>query len=468
MPESRTDLKKVIENSGLKNGMRISFHHHLRLGDRVVSAVLPVLSSMGFRNLTLSVSSVMGEACAAVLEAGKQGTLVHLETTGMKEPLSGAVARGEWPGTVIFRTHGGRAAAVETGRTPVDVAFIAASAVDSDGNLNGVDGPNRFGSLGYGMVDARFAAHVVAVTDFIAKDPLRHVSVPGDLVDQILGLDSIGDRSLISGGSLRKSRRPIDRLIARRTADVLSACGVLKDGLAYQAGSGAVSLLVSDAVVSIMGEKGIRGSLASGGITAPLAEALKKKLFSHLYDVQSFDGSAVDSLAANERHIEMDAGLYANPFRPDRISARLDTMILSGTEIDVDFNLNSLTGTNGRILGALGGAPDTAEDAGIAIVAMPAMRGRIPTVNHRVRTVCTPGSSIDVLVTERGISVNPRREDLLKNLRDSGIETVAVHRLCERIHRITGTPREISGNQEVARVESRRGKNLDTIRCIVD
>lgn len=89
------DLESSIRDSGLKDGMRISFHHHLRLGDRVVGMVLPALARMGLTDLPLCVSSVMGPACEAALEAVTAGVITRIETTGMKEPLSSAVAAGE-------------------------------------------------------------------------------------------------------------------------------------------------------------------------------------------------------------------------------------------------------------------------------------------------------------------------------------------------------------------------------------
>ena len=115
-------------------------------------------------------------------------------------------------------------------------------------------------------------------------------------------------------------------------------------------------------------------------------------------------------------------------------------MILSATEIDRDFNVNSITGTNGRILGALGGAPDTAYGSRLTVVVMPSFRGRIPTVSERVRTVCTPGTTVDALVTERGLAVNPRCEDLLHRLKNSSLPLISMDDLIGRVYQLTGKP----------------------------
>ncbi len=464
-------IEAAVASSGLTDGKRISFHHHLRLGDRVVEAVLPVLERLGFRNLTLCVSSVMGSACVAVLAAVRSGVITRIETTGMKEPLSSAVLRGEIPHPAIFRTHGGRARAIEAGETPIDVAFIAASAVDGAGNANGVDGPNRFGSMGYALVDAAYARHVVVVTDYVSANPLNHVSISADQVNQIVAVDSIGEKTLLSGGSLRTSNRPVEQVIAHNAMAVLTAAGVIRNGFAFQAGSGGISLLVSRMTADYMRENSIQGGFASGGATGTLVAMLEEGLFSMLYDVQSFDDAAAASLGRNPAHREMSASEYASPDRPDCIASRLDVMVLSATEVDQEFNVNSITGTDGRILGALGGAPDTAEGARLTMVVLPTVRGIFQTLHRHVRTVCTPGSSVDVLVTERGICVNPARGDVQKALFDGGVDTTTVGGLMGQVYDNAGEPDHgetgAQGSRTVAVVESRYGGVLDTIHSAV-
>lgn len=272
---------------------------------------------------------------------------------------------------------------------------------------------------------------------------------------------------MISAGTLRQSERPLDRLIARKAVAVLIASGAVREGFGFQAGSGGISLLVSRLTAGYMREQGIAGGFASGGVTGALVRLLEEGLFGRLYDVQSFDDDAALSLGSNPNHVEMSAAEYASPDRPDCVAHRLNVMVLSATEIDHEFNVNSLTGTDGRILGALGGAPDTAEGAGLTVVVLPSMRGRIPTVNPRVRTTCTPGPTVDVLVTERGICVSPRREDLARSPHDAGVQTIPIRTLTDRVHRITGTPRVPTKDpRTVALVESRRGVVLDTIGVI--
>ncbi len=460
-------LRKAIEASGLSEGGRISFHHHLRYGDRVVAQVFREIRALGVRNVTANFSSVMGSACSAVRDAVVNGTVTRIETTGSKSPLSEAILTGQVPEPVVFRTHGGRARAIESGETPIDVAFVAVSAVDRAGNANGTDGPSRFGSLGYGLVDARHANHVVAITDYVSSKPLSRVSLPADGIDQVVVVDSIGDSASISGGSLRLANRPMDRVIARRAVEVLFASGAIHDGFGFQAGSGGVSLLVARMVAERMSDLGIKGGFISGGATETAVRMIEAGLFETLYDVQSFDDMAAQSLAANKNHLEMDASRYANPDRAETIASRLDVMILSATEVDTSFAVNSLTGTDGRIIGALGGAPDTAEGAGLTMVVLPALRGRVPTICRTVDTVCTPGEHVDVVVTERGVCVHPRRDELRARLAEAGVQTVEIGDLVDRLYGITGEPVRVPRKDRVVGVvESRRGAVLDTIRAV--
>ncbi len=460
-----TSLKKAIERSGLQAGGRISFHHHLRLGDRVVGQVLEVLEIMSFKDLIICLSSVMGPSCESIERAVEKGLIRRIETTGLKTPLSEMLLENKIPEPVVFRSHGGRARAIDQGEIPIDLAFIAAAAADRSGNLSGVQGPNQFGSMGYALVDAQNASYVLGITDFISDGPLEHISIAAENIDEIVQVDSIGESRELSGGSLRVSRRPLDKLIARTAFNVLASADVLKPGFSYQTGSGGVSLLVTSYLKEFMKEHDIKGSFASGGITADLVKMLKENLFDTLWDVQSFDNVAAQSLMENPRHREMSASRYASPVFDGCIAEKLDVMILSATEIDRNFHINSITGTNGRILGALGGAPDTAAGSKLTVVVMPSFRGRIPTVCNSVKTICTPGHSIDILVTERGISVNPRRPDLIEKLSRRKLELISINDLIDKVQNITGVP-EIGANKSRISgiVEYRDGSVLDCIR----
>ena len=55
-------------------------------------------------------------------------------------------------------------------------------------------------------------------------------------------------------------------------------------------------------------------------------------------------------------------------------------------------------------------------------------------------TLCAPGKMVDMVVTERGIAVNPRREDLLEAVRDSGLPLRTLAFLKSEAEAICGGP----------------------------
>ncbi len=467
MRDRYRSLKDAIENAKLQNGMRISFHHHLRYGDRVLEQVLHCLTEMGYKDLTACFSSLLGSSCGAVLDAVTSGVISRIETTGVKEPLGTVMLRGELPAPIIFRSHGGRARAITTGETPIDVAFIAASAIDDEGNMSGYYGPNAFGSLGYALVDADNANHVIGITDYLIKDKLTNISIPGDLVESVVVLESIGVRGQMTHGSLRSAITPLEHVIAAKTLKLLTAARLIRHKIAFQAGSGGISLAVSRMLHAYMQSNGIIGSFACGGVTETLVTMLKAGLIERLYDVQSFDRAVLsfaDRTNFHEGYHEISASRYANMLHPGGcIAETLDLMILSATEVDLTYQVNSLTGSDGRVLGALGGAPDTAAGAKTTVVVIPSFRGRIPSIHPAVRTVCTPGSSVDMVITERGFSVNPCRDDLIAALFNQGYRSVSMLKLMEETFKITGTPQyeKPDYSHVVGLVEYRDGTILD-------
>jgi citrate lyase subunit alpha/citrate CoA-transferase len=176
------DLRAAFERIPIRDGMTLSFHHHLRDGDGVVCAVLATAAELGLRDLRIAPSAVFG-VHAPLVEHIRSGVVSAIDCDYMVGPVARAVSRGALRRPVVLRTHGGRAAAVESGRLPIDVAFVAAPAADDYGNLSGVQGPTACGSLGYPVPDSEHADWVVAVTDHLLPHPLAPVSISQSRVD---------------------------------------------------------------------------------------------------------------------------------------------------------------------------------------------------------------------------------------------------------------------------------------------
>ena len=140
-------------------------------------------------------------------------------------------------------------------------------------------------------------------------------------------------------------------------------------------------------------------------------------------------------------------------------------MRLSKLEIDVNFNVNVNTHSDGVLQYPTGGHSDTAAGAKITIITAPLVRGRIPVVVDDVVLISTPGESIDVLVTDYGIAVNPVRLDLIDQLESAGVELKTIEELRDIAYSITGVPKKPEFTDKiVALVEYRDGTLIDVLR----
>lgn len=408
-------IKEALEKCNIKDGMTVSFHHHLRNGDYVLNMVLKEISLMGIKDIKVAASSIfpIHEPLVGYM---KTGMVTGIYANYISGPVAEAISRGELRSPAIMHTHGGRARAIEAGDIEIDIAFIAAPTCDTYGNINGVDGKSACGALGYAVPDALYAEKTVAITDNLVPYPACPIEISQEFTDYIVQVESIGDIKGIVSGTTKITKDPVGLKIANMTSQVIEASGLLKDGFSFQTGAGGTSLAVASYVKELMQKKNIKGSFAAGGITGYIVEMFEEGLFEALFDVQCFDLQAVESYKNNKKHQAMSASMYGNPHNKGAVVNNLDVMILGATEIDLNFNVNVTTGSSGVIMGGSGGHSDTAAGAKLAIVVTQLIKGRLPIVVNRVTTVTTPGETIDVLVTERGIAVNPLRQDLIEIL----------------------------------------------------
>jgi citrate lyase subunit alpha/citrate CoA-transferase len=462
------DLRTALRICGVRDGATLSFHHHLRNGDQVMNMVLQEAARMGLRDLRIAPSSIfpVHEPLVRLIEAGVVRTI---HTGYVSGPVADAITHGLLAGPAILQTHGGRARAIEVGELPIDVAFIAAPTADDYGNINGVSGPNACGTLGYAMVDARFAKRVVAVTDNLVSYPACPVDITQEWVDLVIKVESIGEASRIVSGTTRITDDFVGLSIAATAARVIEAAGFIRNGFSFQTGAGGISLAVAGFVKNAMQRKQVIGSFASGGVTAQIVEMLEQGLFQTVFDVQCFDLRAVESYRANRAHQAMSASMYASPAQRGAVVNRLDAMILGAAEVDMQFNVNVTTTADGRLIGGSGGHSDTAAGSKLAIVTTRLTAGTHAKIVESVSTVTTPGASIDVVVTEAGVAVNPLRVELADRLRVAGIALVPIARLHDlareaSVARQILKPRDAS-TRVVALQQYRDGSIIDVIRA---
>ena len=460
-------IAEALRQCGAKSGMTFSFHHHLRNGDYVTNMVMQAaIEELGLEDITIAAAS-LGEAHDPIAGYIELGKVTGLQTSGIRGRIGEVVSAGKLKTPAIIRSHGGRPRAIEAGEVHIDIAFVAAPTSDCAGNCRGTGGKSNCGSLGYAMTDAKYADHVVVVTDCLVDFPNYPASIEAIDVDAVVVVDSIGDPKKIASAAARISQNPRDLMMAENVARVIAATPYFKDGFSFQTGVGGPSLAANLFLEKYMDERSIKMGWAIGGICSVMVDLLKKGKVGKVIDVQDFDLEAVNSINRTPGHFEMSASQYANPANKGAFVNKLDFVVLAALEIDTDFNVNVLTGSDGVLRGAPGGHPDTAAGSKCCIIVTPLTRGRMATVCEHVVTVTTPGDCVDVLVTDYGIAVNPARGDLIKCLDDAGIEHVSIKALQEKAYSLVGTPDDLEWEDKVVAVlEARDGTILDVVRKI--
>lgn len=459
-------IREAIEKVGLKDGMTISFHHHFREGDYVMNMVMDEIANMGFKDISIAPSSI-ANVHEPLIDHIKNGVVTNITSSGLRDKVGAAISEGIMDNPVVIRSHGGRAAAIASGRIKIDVAFLGAPSSDAYGNVNGTKGKAICGSLGYAMIDAKYADKVVAITDTLVPYPNTPISIPQTNVDYVVEVDAIGDPDGIASGATRFTQDPKELLIAQYASKVITASPYFKDGWSFQTGTGGSALAVSRYLREAMIDEDITASFALGGITNAMVELMKEGLVDKIIDVQDFDKQSGVSLGENENHHEIDAEFYASPFSKGSAINQLDVCILSALEVDTNYNVNVLTGSDGVIRGASGGHSDTSAASKLSLVISPLVRGRLATVVDEVVTVVTPGDSVDVVVTEVGIAINPAREDLVEAFKDLDVPQFTIEELKDKAYDVVGEPKALEfGDRPVAVVEYRDGTVIDVVNNI--
>ena len=458
-----SSIREAVQLAGLKDGMTVSFHHHLRNGDFVLNMVMETIAELGIKDLTVNASSLF-DTHTPMLGHIQNHVVTNIITDYMASGLGREISRGIMENPVQFRTHGGRPSDIMLGRTPIDVAFIAAPTADPMGNCSGKYGKSACGSLGYAFADAMYAKKVVVITDNLVPYPLADFSISEQYVDYVVTVDAIGNPKGIVSGTTQITRDPVGLVMASYAAKVIENSGLLKDGFSFQTGAGGASLAAAKFLKEIMLRDNIKGSYGLGGITGYMVDMLEAGCFQSLMDVQCFDLKAVESIRNNPNHREITALHYASPAVRSAVVDSLDVVILGATEIDTDFNVNVHTDSNGYIMGGSGGHSDAAAGSKLCMIIAPMFRARLPIVTDHVHCISTPGKDIDVLVTQGGIAVNPKNVELKNRLVSAGLPIIDIHDLKAKAESITGAPKPLpKGDRVVAEVIYRDGTHLDNI-----
>jgi citrate lyase subunit alpha/citrate CoA-transferase len=459
-------LTEALKKCGLKDGMCISTHHHFRNGDLLANQVFDAASQLGVKDLVWfpSASFPCHEYLIRYLD---DGTIHHIEGS-MNGPLGRYTSEGKMKGLGVLRSHGGRYQAVQDGEVRIDIAVIGAACADPFGNANGLEGPSASGLLGFALADSQYAEKVIVATDNMVDFPCIPWQIHGNYVDFTLEMEKIGDPEKIISGTTRITRSPDRLYLAELTARFCDAAGIIRDGFSFQSGAGGTSLAVGEYFRKTMRNKNIRARFARGGSNAYLVSMLEEGLVEYILDGQTFDLEGVRSMRENPAHVWTSPFTSYNHHGKGNFAGMVDVVILGATEIDVEFNANVVTHSDGYLLHGVGGWQNCLFSKTV-ILPVPLFRDRIPVIRDRVTTLCGPGELIDVIVTERGIAVNPLRKDLLEKVKDSGLPIRTIEELKEEAESICGRPDPVEfGNKPVAVVKWVDGTVLDTVWQVIN
>ena len=460
-----SSLRDALVKCGLRDGMTISTHHHFRNGDLVANAVFDVAAELGTPDL-MWFPSASFPCHAPIIDHLESGVVHHIEGS-MNGPLGDYCSQGKMRGMGVLRSHGGRYQAVQDGDVHIDIAVIAAPTADPFGNANGLDGPSACGLLGFALADAQYADHVIVVTDNLVPFPCVPWQIQGQLVDHVVVVDKVGEPEKIVSGTTQITRSPDRQRIAELTALFVRDSGIMRDGFSFQAGAGGTALAFAIYLGEEMRKKGVKARFVRGGSTQYLVDMLKEGLTDYILDGQTFDLHGVRSMGEDPRHIDTSPFTSYNYHSKGNFASMVDCVVLGATEVDINFNGNVVTHSDGRLLHGIGGWQNCLFSK-CTILAVPSFRGRIPVIVDRVTTLCGPGELIDVVVTERGIAVNPRRKDLLDSLRHSDLPLVSIEDLKAQIERICGGAPAVPelGDRHVAAIKWVDGTVIDTVRQV--
>ncbi len=457
------NLKEALKKSGLKDGMTISTHHHLRNGDALTNVLFDTIHSMGIKNIRWfpSASFPIHEHLIKYLE---DGTIHHIEGS-MNGPLGKFTSKGKMKGVGVLRSHGGRYQSVQDGEVHIDIAVIASPSADPFGNANGVNGKSASGLIGFALADSEYADNVIVVTDNLVPFPCIPWQIQGNNVDYVVQIDSLGDSSKIVSGTTEITKSPDRLLIAEYVAQFIEEAGIMKDGFSFQAGSGGTNLAFVLYLKERMKAKGIKARFVRGGSTKYLVQLLEEGLTDYILDGQTFDLEGVRSMRENPNHVNTSPFTSYNFHGKGNFASIVDVAVLGATEVDVNFNANVVSHSDGYLLHGIGGWQNCLYSK-CSILAVPSFRDRIPVIIDEVTTLCGPGELIDVVVTERGITINPRRKDLIKAVKSSNLPIKSIKQIRDEVYDICGgapAKPKINKNKVVAVVKWVDGTVLDSV-----
>ena len=338
-------IKEALKKAGIRDGMTLSSHHHFRNGDLVMNQVFDACAELGVKDLRWVPSAAF--PCHEPLIKHLDSGVIRWIEGSLNGPLGRYVSQGKMKGLSILRSHGGRWQAIQDGEIHIDIAIIAAPTADPFGNCTGDRGPSACGLLGFGLADSIYADRSIVVTDNLVPFPCIPWQIQGNNIDYVVELDKVGDPEKIVSGTTQITKSPDRLLIAEYTAQFVRDAGIMKDGFSFQAGAGGTALSFAIFLKEMMIEAGVKARFVRGGSTKYLVEMLEEGLTDYILDGQTFDLEGVRSMRENPGHQNTSPFTSYNWHGKGNFASMLDCVVLGATEVDVNFNANVVTHSDG-------------------------------------------------------------------------------------------------------------------------
>jgi citrate lyase subunit alpha/citrate CoA-transferase len=468
----------------VRDGDAVSFPHYYRTGSgRFLSAIITELRRRGRKGIRLIGNAYFGDLDDLVA-AVKDGTVAYLYGNPYGGLAKAAGAGALLPVRIIGCSHGGRQRDVMLGIEPVRLAIFPAPAADPWGNASGVLGncEERCGPLGLFDADVRYADYSCVCAGTVFDRFLPHRSISMEHVDFVVPFERVGDAAGIGAGTLDLARimSPANLQVADRVMGLLGAAGLLRSGVAFQSGSGA-SLAILQRLSDHFAEHRLKASFTIGGITQIHVEMLRRGAVELILHGQCFQPTpeVFESLLTDPGHQEVTTSIYANLACKGTLTPLLDFSLLSCAEIDTAFNVNTVTGYDGRFVGGIGGGPNVGRSKLTIIFTTLAgfsrRRGQsYPSIRERVNTVTMPGELVDLVITEEDAVVNPASRSpyldaLRANAPGAGISLISIEELAAKAKAKAGElgplmPEPDLSGEVVEIVKADDGSILDVVR----
>jgi len=309
---------------------------------------------------------------------------------------------------------------------------------------------------------------VIVVTDNLVPFPCLPWQIQGQRVDQVVEVEQVGLPEKIVSGTTVVTKSPERLLIAEYIADFVRDSGILKPGFSFQAGAGGISLAFAMFLKEHMKAADVTAGFVRGGSNQYLVEMLEEGLTPVILDGQTFDLEGVRSMRENQGHQNTSPFTSYNYHGKGNFASMIDVVVLGATEVDVDFNANVVTHSDGKLSHGIGGWQNCLFSK-CTVLAVPSVRNRIPVILDRVTTLVGPGELVDVVATEQGLCINPARADLIEAMQGSRVPLLDIRELKARLDRLCGgaPAKPKLGDEFVAAIQWVDGTTIDGVRRVL-